>query len=225
MEQKKFNGEPEIIAANEPHMALLFLVDTSGSMGGEPIDELNKGLNRFKSEVCEDKKARDILDIAIVEFNDEMKVVQEFTPVPSMTEINLVAGGSTTMTPAILKALDMVNERSRFYRRMAEPYKPWIILISDGAPTDDITSAAKKIKEMEENGKVSFRSLGVGEYDSKTLHTLCGPKVAKMLGTDFKAYFDWVKKSMRSVSLSSPGTKPKAEAFTGNVVVDTENWD
>jgi len=227
MEQKSFGKVPEIVSASEPHMALVFLVDTSGSMGGEPIDELNKGLNRFRTEVCENKQTREILDVAIVEFNSTYSVVQEFVPVEYMEPVNLTVKGSTQMSPAIEKALDMVNERSRFYRRTGtEPYKPWVLLISDGAPdyNDDITAAAQKIRQMEEDGKVSFRSLGVEGYDPQVLHTLSGPKVMKLLGTDFSSFFNWVNKSMRSVSQSSPGERPQAEKLEGNVVVDTD-WD
>jgi uncharacterized protein YegL len=221
----KSGGIPAIINANEPHMALVFLLDTSGSMNGEPIRQLNEGLNEFKLKVCESKQTRDILDVAIVEFNNKFDVVQEFVPVEYMDSVNLMANGGTMMTPAIEKALDMVTERSRFYRRSgSEPYKPWVLLISDGAPTDDIISVAQKIKRMESDGKVSFRSLGVEGYDSQVLHILSGSKVMKLLGTDFSSFFDWVNKSMRSVSLGAPGEKPKAVNLTGNVVVDTD-WD
>ena len=229
LEQREFNDPPKIINASESHMALVFLLDTSGSMSGEPIRHLNEGLNRFKAEVCKDKQTRDILDVAIIEFNTTHGVVQVFGPVELMEEVNLVASGGTNMVPAIETALDMVNDRSRFYRKTGTvPYKPWVILISDGAPTDDISSAVKRIKDMEENGKVSFRSLGVPGYDSNVLHRLSGNKVFKLQGTDFTSFFDWVNKSMRSVSQSSPHEKPEAVRLSGNVQVDlqdTSNMD
>jgi uncharacterized protein YegL len=129
------------------------------------------------------------------------------------------------MSPAINKALDMVTERSRFYRRSgSEPYKPWVLLISDGEPTDNIVSITQRIKTMENEGKVSFRSLGVEGYNPQALHSLSGEKVMKLIGTDFSSFFDWVNKSMRAVSQSSPGEKPRAEKLAGNVVVDTD-WD
>jgi uncharacterized protein YegL len=229
LKQKEFNEVPTIVNASESHMALVFLLDTSGSMSGDPIRALNDGLNRFKEEVSKDKQTRDILDVAIIEFNSNHRVVQEFVPIEYMDHVNLDVIGSTKMSPAIREALKMVDDRSRFYRRSgAEPYKPWIILISDGAPDsdDDITIVAKEIKAMEEAGKVSFRSLGVEGYDPKTLHTLSGLKVMKLEGTDFSSFFDWVNKSMRSVSQSSPGEKAKAIDLSGNVSVDRNtDWD
>jgi len=230
LEQMSFSEIPAIINPSEHHMALVFLLDTSGSMGGAPINALNEGLNRFRAEVCQSSQTRDILDVAIIDFNSSYRIAQDFVPVEYMDEVNLSATGTTKMSPAIREALEMVNERSRFYRRSGtEPYKPWIILISDGAPDadDDITIVAQEIREMEAAGKVSFRSLGVQGYDAKTLHTLCDGKVMKLEGTDFTSFFDWVNKSMRSVSQSSPGEKPKTERLTGNVVIDVQNpdWD
>ena len=232
LEQVTFSEIPSIINPSEHHMALVFLLDTSASMGvaqgGEmpPIDALNEGMNRFRTEVCLNPQTRDILDVAIVEFNSDFQIIQDFVPVEYMADVELDAAGTTKMSPPIRKALEMVNERSRFYRRSgAEPYKPWIIMITDGAPDpdDDITYVAKEIREMESAGKVSFRSLGVRGYDAKTLHTLCDGKVLKLDGTDFTYFFDWVNKSVRSVSQSSPGEKPKTERLTGNVVIDV--WD
>jgi len=121
----------------------------------------------------------------------------------------------------------MVDERSRFYRRSgSEPYKPWVLMITDGEPDSDVNLSAvtQRIKSMEQAGKVSFRSLGVEGYNPKILHELSGEKVMKLFGTDFSSFFDWVNKSMRSVSQSSPGERPKAEKLSGNVVVDTD-WD
>jgi uncharacterized protein YegL len=225
-EQRGINEEiPKIIATSEPHMALVFLLDTSGSMNGDPIESLNKGLNRFKVEVCQDKQTRDRLDVAIVEFNDGHRVVQDFTPVEYMDPIDLTASGRTNMASAIETALNMVDERSRLYRQTGTvPYKPWAILISDGTPTDDISAVAQRIKDMEEGGKVNFLSLGVGEYDSRTLHTLSS-KVMKLIGTDFKEFFNWVSKSMRSVSQSTPGERPSTVRLEGNVERDYQDTD
>ena len=50
MIQRTFDDDvaPKILNANESHMACLMLLDTSRSMAGTPIEELNKGLNKFR---------------------------------------------------------------------------------------------------------------------------------------------------------------------------------
>lgn len=227
MHQRSFNGDeiPTIVNASEPHMACLLLIDTSGSMDGSPMEELNNGLNQFKEEVCKDKTTRDVLDVAIVTFSDEVKSVQEFVPIEYMKPVNLTACGGTYYAPAIQTAMDKVRDRSRFYRRSGtEPYKPWIILISDGEPLDDIKDIAAAVQAQEEAGKLKLFSLGVGQYDSHSLHMLSGPKVMKLKGYDFSSFFDWVNKSMRSVSMSSPDETPKGVPLPENVDKDTDSW-
>jgi uncharacterized protein YegL len=231
LEQREFYP-PTIINASEPHMALVFLLDTSKSMSGKPIYDLNEGLKRFKTEVCKDKQTRDILDVAIIEFNSTHRVVQEFVPVEYMETVNFETAGTTVMSTPIEVALNMVDRRSKFYNSPGVgtvPYKPWIFIITDGYPDsdDDITAVTQRIKNMEAKGKVSFRSLGVSGCDFEILHKLSGPKVLELEGTDFTSFFDWVRKSMRSVSESSPGEKPKAIDVEGNVTVhrSTDNFD
>ena len=220
-----FNEAPPIVNSSEPHMACLFLLDTSGSMGFDtpdgiiPIDALNNAMNRFKEQVCRDEKTADILDIAVVEFNNEINVIQEFSPVEFMQPVNLTARGGTYMAPAIEKAIQMVDERSRFYRRMGtEPYKPWIVMISDGVPLDDISAVSTKLNQLTKANKLAFWSLSLPGADNRVLHNLSGPRVLNLIDYDFAGFFDWVNKSMRAVSESSPGEKvmlpPENSAIT-----------
>ncbi len=221
MEQIDFGDVPQIVNASEPHMALMFLVDTSGSMHGEPIDELNKGLNRFKEQVCKDPKTKDILDISIIRFSDNYEIIQEFTPVEFMQPVNFEANGSTYMADALQKAIELVNDRSRFYRRAGtEPYKPWIVLISDGAPFDDVDAMAKQINDMVEMEKLAFWSLAVPGADNEVLHKLSGKRVLNLADYDFAGFFDWVNKSMRAVSTSAPGEKAKGQELPSSVTID-----
>lgn len=220
MQQKTFNGDtPRIVNASEAHMACLFLLDTSGSMAGEPISELTGALNRFKMEVCEDPATRDILDVAIVEFNTEVRVVQEFVPVEYMEPVSLEACGGTNMTAGLRTAIDMVTERARFYRRSgSEPYCPWIVMITDGYPSNSINSIAEEIQTLDQQDKLRLWSLAVEGADVKLLNRLGhGKRVLALRGYDFTSFFDWVSKSMRSISSSSPGEKARGQALPENV--------
>ncbi len=223
--QRTFDYEaPDIVSANEPRMALLLLLDTSGSMHGEPINELNKALNRFKFEVCEDKTTREVLDVAIVEFNTFVRVVQQFVPVEHMEPVSFEAMGGTNMASAIELAVDMVDEQARKYRRAgAEPYKPWILMITDGY-AHDIDNIAERIHRLEDEQKLNFLSAGVIGHDPKTLHKLSRQKVMKLRDYDFSTLFDWVRKSMRAISTSSPGERPKGEPLPDNIDKSTDEW-
>lgn len=231
MEQFTFAEAPRIVNASEPHMALLFLLDTSGSMEDargdyygklKPINELNSAINRFKGSVCEDSQTRDILDVAIINFDDDYTVLQEFTPVEEMKTINLTSGGMTNLGNALNKAVDMVEERSRFYRRMGtEPYKPWIVIISDGGPTDDITAVTARVNELVSQEKLAVWALSVPGANNAVLHQICGQRVLNLEGYDFKGFLDWANKSMRAVSRSAPGEKAKGQELPSTVTIDS----
>lgn len=221
MDQVKFNDVPKIVNVSEPHMALLFLLDTSGSMVGMPIEELNAAINRFKEQVCEDEKTKQILDVAIIEFNSDWRVIQDFVPVEFMQKVELEASGSTYLEDALDKAIQMVDDRSRFYRRSGcEPYKPWIVLISDGEPFDNPETLSSKIENMVSKEKLAFWSLAVPGANTELLHKLSGKRVLNLEDYDFKGFFDWVNKSMRAVSTSSPGEKVKGQELPETVTID-----
>ncbi len=223
--QRSFSEAPMIVSASEPHMAFLFLVDVSGSMSGKAIKNLNSALEYFKEAVCQDEQSTQILDVAVVAFNHEVQVVQPFAPVQYMENIELKATGGTDISAGVEVALNMVDDRSRFYRENGtEPYKPWIFMISDGAG-GDVSQVAQKVQEREAQGNLQFFSLGVAGYDSNTLHQLCGKKVYKLDGYDFRGMFDWAVKSVRAVSVSSPGERamiPSAADTVSNVAVDAD---
>lgn len=236
----QINGDiPAIVNASEHHMALLFLLDTSGSMGATimgtrttPINELNNAMNRFKAEVCRDEHTKDILDVAVVEFNSEYRVVQEFSPIEYLNPVELEAYGMTYICKPLDVALDMVTDRSRFYRRSgAEPYKPWVVIITDGMAMDDdsaMQAMIRKANDMVDGEKVAIWSLVVGDAADdpavlKMLHQFCGKRVLKLDGYDFAGFLDWANKSMRAVSQSAPGDKVKGQQLPDSVTIDIDS--
>ena len=94
-------GAPMIAAPNEAHMACVLLLDTSGSMQGEPINSLNWALQDFKNKLSMDEMARKRIDICIIEFNSTANLVQWFTPISQMPIVNLKATGVTAMGEGI----------------------------------------------------------------------------------------------------------------------------
>ncbi len=216
LQQERFGNDSsakeELSAPNEPHLACVLLLDTSGSMAGAPITSLNNAVNQFKEQVCKDPTSRKRIDIAIIEFNTDVKVVQEFTPISKMEFVDLTANGGTSMGKGINAAIDKVIERNQLYAKMGTPcYKPWIFMITDGAPTDDISSARARIAEREsigEVGKLKFWAVGVPGYDEDTLKSL-SKRVIALKGADFTNIFDWLSKSMAIISVSQVTDNPQ----------------
>ena len=225
--QSSFNETPRVAAPNEPHLACVLLLDTSGSMSGEPINSLNRAINDFKAKTSMDDLAQKRVDIAIIEFTDVATVVQDFTPISQMEPIQLEAGGCTAMGAAINLAIDKVKERNRFYASMGTPcFKPWIFMITDGCPTDDITMAAQRIQEEENkgsHGKLKMFALGITGYDKDTLFRLT-KRVMALDDTDFSGIFNWMSESMVAISVSRVGEDVQLGNLPDNAKVIPSDW-
>ena len=208
-----------IESPHEPHMACVLLLDTSSSMSGDAIQSLNDSINRFKTETSMDQLAQKRVDIAIIEFNSTAQVVQDFMPISQMGNIYLKANGLTAMGAGINLAIDKVKERNRFYNMMGTPcFKPWIFMITDGAPTDDIDGAIQRIYDEEHkgnHGKLKFFALGVTNYDKNTLFRITN-RVMELRDTDFSQIFNWMSESMVAISVSSVGNEPPLESLPEN---------
>ena len=216
-----------IAAPNEPHMACVLLLDTSGSMSGSPIESLNHAINMFKEQTALDELAQKRVDIAIVAFNDSAQVVEYFTPLLQLPPVTLTASGCTAMGAGIDLAIDMVKERNRFYASMGTPcYKPWIFMITDGAPTDDITAARQRILEEESkgaHGKLKFWAVGVPGYQRDVLTSLT-KRCISLNEARFDNIFNWLSESMVAISVSRVDENPQLSNLPQGAQVIPSDW-
>jgi uncharacterized protein YegL len=201
----------------EPRCACLLLIDTSGSMGGAPIRELNTALQAFRQALSEDSLAMKRVEIAIVTFGP-VQVESDFQTVDMWHPPHLTASGDTPMGAAIVEGLEMLRQRKKQYSDNAiETFRPWVFLMTDGGPTDSWQRAAELVKEGETSKSFAFFGVGVENANMDTLRKICAPDhpPVKMAGLQFKEMFVWLSASLRSVSSSQPGTKVQIAPPTG----------
>lgn len=177
-----------------PRLECILLIDTSSSMKAH-IDKVNESLRRFKEGAMLDEMTCKRVDVSIIEFDDDIKVVQDFVPVEYLIpQVDCGMNDSSKMGDAIEFAIDTVKKRNKEFASCGIPmYSPWIFMISDGCTTDDISNARQRIIDEESNGthgKLKFWAVGVPGYSKDTLSSLAKRCVA-LDTVDFRGIFDW----------------------------------
>ena len=190
----------------EPRVPCVLLLDISGSMGGDPIRELNEGLAVYKDELAADALASKRVEVAIITFGGVVKTACDFTTSESFIPPRLEATGGTPMGAAISQAIDMVNGRKQVYKTNGIAYyRPWIFMITDGAPTDEWQNSAERISEGEKSKAFSFFAVGVEGANIDILKQLSKRAPLQLKGLRFRDLFQWLSSSQQSVSRSTPG--------------------
>ena len=204
----------EFVENPEPRCPCVLLLDTSASMQGAPIGELGAGLVAFKDELAADALAAKRVEVAVVTFGPVRVATSFVTPTDFVPPV-LEASGDTPMGEAMARALDLVRERKARYRENGIPYfRPWVFLVTDGAPTDAWQEAAGAVQAAERAGKLAFFPVAVEGANVEVLGRIGTRAPVRLVGLRFREMFAWLSRSLQSVSRSRPGESVELESPT-----------
>ena len=190
-DQAEFADNPEA------RCSIVLILDVSGSMAGQKIDTLNQALVKFGDIIREDSVTALRADVAIIAFNDEARVVRDFTNGTDFKAPILEVSGDTNFSQPISMALDLIEARKQSYRDGGIAYyRSLAYFLTDGIPDDDpadLDRTARRLTEVEENRGVAFFSFVVGDgsgYPDWTVRGNNVPRFYKLIGfsqSDLKA--------------------------------------
>lgn len=190
-------------------LPICFCLDTSGSMMGNPIKQLNMGLSNFIASIKANDDTKSATDIAIVTFGSSVEIVMPFGKISDngLPEIS----ASTTLTPigeGILTALELLNARKEGYKELGiKYYQPWLVVITDGAPQGpnamaNMDLAIKACNELEAEDKLVVFNIGVGssvDFDILKKLSIKREEPISVSSGDFGKLFEFLGSSSSSV--------------------------
>lgn len=184
-------------------------------MSGAPIRELSDGLQTFRDQLHGDSLATKRVELSVVTFGpvraDSGFVSAEYFAPPTLT-----AQGDTPMGKAIETALAQLKARKAEYRTNGISYfRPWVFLITDGAPTDSWNQAAALVREGEASKAFSFFAVGVSGANMEILRQISVREPLSLQGLQFRELFAWLSASLRAVSQSALGTEVPLQSPAG----------
>lgn len=215
-QSRKMTFEPDDLIDNPTtRVPVVLCLDTSGSMSVDnKIGKLHQAVKKFFYDIQNDETAKYALELCIISFDFTAKKLLDFSTVINQTEafqkVNLIAHGQTAMGEAVNMAVDLVEKRKAEYKSKGVDYwQPWMVLMTDGVPTDDISAAAQRVSDLVNNGKLVVFPIGIGDDANMEVLAKFSPKNSplKMRGLEFAAFFQWLGKSVQSTSRSSLGTR------------------
>ena len=193
-------------------------LDTSGSMDGIPIKELNEGVSLFYKEIREDETALYSAEVSVVTFGGIAQCITDFASLKLEPNAPILsANGLTPMGEAVNMALDLLEQRKQDYKDSGvDYYQPWLVLMTDGAPNGDsreLSQAISRTVELVNKKKLTVFPIGIGPDADMNVLAQFSPKrpPLKLQGLKFREFFAWLSRSVSKTSQSMPSESVKLD--------------
>jgi len=182
-------------------LPVYLLLDTSGSMSGEPIEAVKNGVQMMLHSLRQNPQAIETAYVSIITFDSEAKQIVPLTDLASFQMVDIKAQSTTSLGAALgLLAYKMELEITKTTTEQKGDWKPLTFLMTDGVPTDDWQAGFNKLKNVNK-GLIVGCAAGQGADDS-ILKQITG-SVVRLDNADSESiskFFQWVTASISTTS-------------------------
>lgn len=188
-------------------LPVYLLLDTSGSMNGEPIQAVNVGLQSLLSSLRSDPHALDTVYISIITFDTD---VREFLPLTELADVQLVDLPTPKGATHLGEALEMVSNKVKKEIKLSTAdqkgdWAPLLFIMTDGKPSDLLKYKEMASKIRNENFG-SIIACGAGPKAKEEYLKLVTDNITMLDHMDsasFESYFKWVSEVVNKGSKSA----------------------
>lgn len=183
-------------------LPVYLLLDTSGSMQGEPIEQVKNGVQMLVASLRQDPYALETAWLSVITFNSGAQVAVPLTELTSFQPPEIQASGSTDLGAALeLVANSVKKDLVKTTPTTKGDWRPMVFLMTDGGPTDDWKRGLDRFKQ-EKWGVIVGCCVDNGD---ETVIKQVTESVVKLNTADtasMKAFFKWISASVSQGSKS-----------------------
>ncbi|AWH88183.1 vWA domain-containing protein [Limnobaculum parvum] len=194
-------------------LPIYLMLDTSGSMTGEPIEAVKNGVQTLLSTLRQDPYALETAYLSVITFDSSARQIIPLTELLNFKSPDLVATGTTAFGEALsLLSSSIENEVQKTTAEIKGDWRPLVFIMTDGAPTDDWRKGLADFKKARTGVVVACAA---GQHaDTSVLREVT--EVVLQLDTadsnSIKAFFKWVS---ASISVGSQKVDSGQKEVTG----------
>lgn len=177
-------------------LPVYLVVDTSGSMAGEHLEQVKNGIQMLVAALRQDPYALETAWLSVIRFGSTAEVMVPLTELTAFQPPNLTVTGTTNLGAALSLVADQaVKELTKTTPTTKGDWKPMVFLMTDGGPDSGWESGLTRFKK-EKWGLVVCCSVDGG---NETVLKQISDVVVHLNTSDsnaIKAFFKWISASV-----------------------------
>ena len=190
-------------------LPVYILLDTSGSMRGEPIHSVNVGLQSMLSALRQDPYALESVYLSVITFDIEAREYLPLTPLADVQlhEVSVPDAGATFMGAALELLIQRLDgEIKKTSGDEKGDWRPLIFVMTDGSPSDlhAYREAIPLLKQRQLGGIIACAAGPKAKEQHLLELTDQVVRLDTMDAVAFAGFFKWVSASI-AVGSSSAG--------------------
>lgn len=165
----KMSSLKEFVVSTPRPIPVIVLADTSGSMSENgKIEALNQSLKEMIQTFATESRVRAEIQVGIITFGGRAAQIHlPLTPAHQIIDVvPIPAAGATPMGQAFTAVRKLLEDRQLIPSRA---YRPALILVSDGLPTDDWEQSFADLQASERAQKATRFAMAIGDDADETM--------------------------------------------------------